>query len=148
MLANTFATAMGLLLVGAPVLSSYADDEQTQTLHTNSYQDFAGSSCGATECVVQFAKTQHINTVVTAISCDYAVPIGGQTLYAQLHTTNAPEYRFNVQTFISGTYNGNWFVAVNAQVNLFVKQGDTPQFFILTTAPSGTLNCTITGYHS
>jgi hypothetical protein len=150
MLSIKSASALCLLLVGAPVLSSFADDETTQTLHSNSFQETANGSCGPGECYVFFPPTQHVNTVVTAISCAYRVPVNVQTLFAQLATEKDNSPRFNLQTFIKATYQNLWWVALNSQVNFFVKQADTPFFYITVTndATPDDMACTISGYHS
>jgi hypothetical protein len=144
------SAALCLLLIGAPVLSSFADDNETQTLHTNAFQESAAPACSLNVCEVLFAKTKHINTVVTAISCSYTVPVGAETLSAEFFTDNNQTDRFNVQAFLSGTLNNRWYVGINSRVNLFIKQGDIPFLFIFTNG-AGALDqvrCTISGYHS
>jgi hypothetical protein len=124
------ALALCLLLAGVPVLSSFADDETTQTLYSNAFQETA---VGASDGVLQyfFAPTQHINTVVTAISCVYRVPVNVQTLYAQLATMKDSKPRFNLQTFIKATYQTSMFY-------ITVTDNATPDDLV----------CTISGYHS
>jgi hypothetical protein len=143
------AIVLGCALLAIPFTASFADDQTTETLHNNYYQDRVVGSCSYPACQVNFAVTQHQTTVITAISCSFVINAGAQILTASL-SDNKDNYFSNVPVFINGhdIYNDVYY-GINSQIQLFLKQGATPIFYLQTNGnfPSDIV-CTISGYHS
>lgn len=147
------AAALSVLLV-VPFSATLADDQQTETLHNNSFQESAGLACGYSPCTVSFAATTHVNTAITGVSCSFLVPSGSQVHSVSLSTKNNRFQTVNVPFYYIGTdANNSVSLGVNSQVTYFIKEGDTPTFTVLLSSVLSSnvvydLNCLISGYHS
>jgi hypothetical protein len=144
------ALTLCFLLTAAPLSISQADDQQTETLHNNYYQDVAkGNGVCQTQCTLFFSATQHVTTVVTAVSCSFQIPSGTQILYAQLGNpiSNAA---FNLPIIYTGGAGNIAYLSINTQVQQFFNQGEQPKIFLQLNDASyiASLTCTISGYHS
>ena len=135
--------------LAVPSAAVFADDELTEELHGNSYQEAATVYCDAFVCYLTFPPTQHINTVITNVNCSFRVDFGGQVSSAALFTKNSAQY-VNMPVYFLGNQ-GSAFTAlgINTQVNFFIAKGDTPKFGVeLFSGTISNLQCLISGYHS
>ena len=137
--------------LAVPSAAVFADDELTQELHGNTYQASPGAvNCADNLCTLTFEATQHINTVITNINCNFVVTAGAQVNRAALYTKNNAFQSVSVPVSFLGNNGSSYtFLVINSQVNYFVKQNDMPIFQLEVVA--GTLfspTCLISGYHS
>lgn len=140
----------GVILSGLAISTALADGETTKLLHNPYQQGSTEADCtNSGFCEVTFPATTDADTVVTAISCLFALPQGAAISYA----TFGPDdnLKFYIQPFYYGFSNLTGFntYGINAQVNLFIKKGEIPAAAVNSVggAVSG-LECTISGYHS
>jgi hypothetical protein len=144
------AIAFCFLLAGTPFAVSQADDEETQQLHSNTYQQVVQSTncIYQGDCSLAFPKTDHITTAITAVSCFFTLPPGTTVVYASVGSETASP-RFYLQAFPYGYSNGSITYGINGVTNLFINKGDQPRIDIYSDgAPVTLLSCTISGYHS
>ena len=149
---NAIALLCALLI--APFSISSADVE-SDTLHGNTFQEYANGGCAYETCGLYLAPTQHITTAVTAVSCSFGLQSGAQVLIAQFTAIQplgaVPNYAtFNLPIVYTGSDDGISYLTINTPVQLFIKNGDSPYVRIVTSAGSSPqeLTCTISGYHS
>jgi hypothetical protein len=84
------------------------------------------SDCTASQCEVTFAATTDAKTVITAVSCIFALPPGASVVQSAFGPDDS--VKFFVQPFLDGFSNLTGFntYGINAQVNLFIKKGTYP----------------------
>jgi hypothetical protein len=148
----TKKTILAAAVLGALAVSTAAlADGESKLLLNNPYQQ--GSTLADCTnpglCEVTFPATTDAKTVVTAVSCIFALPPGASVAFA----TFGPDVsvKFYLQPFFYAFSNLTGFntYGINAQVNLFLKKGDIPAAAVSSVGGSvGGLECTISGYHS
>jgi hypothetical protein len=147
------AIALSCALLTTPFATSFADVE-SDTLHGNTYQDSAFVQyCSDYGCNLSFAPTTHDTTAITMVSCSFTVDAAAQVNYLQLLAKSNPGQVENVPFYYVGSGNvssGYLNFATNAQVQFFIKKGDTPviSLSLFKGSVSSTLLCFISGYHS
>ena len=141
------AIAVSALLI--PISVTLADDQETQQLHANTYQQHATTSCTQYgNCQLILPATVHIMTAVTNVSCLYVVPPGTVIGYVQV-SDDQNSALYYVPTFAYGNTLGTITYGVNAQINLFLDRGQKPIVTVYSNnGLISALNCTISGYHS
>lgn len=140
------ATLCGFAVSGVAL----ADIETTVLLHNPFQQGSTVANCtNPGFCEVTFPATTDAKTVITAVSCIFALPSGASIQYATFGPDDS--VKFYVQPFYYGFSNLTGFntYGINAQVNLFINKGDIPAAAIFSVGGNvGGLECTISGYHS
>jgi electron transfer flavoprotein alpha subunit len=142
--------AMTLSLLVVPLsIGMAADDEETQQLHNNPYQQYISTTCQYQgDCAVVFPATTKITTVITNVSCQFAIPSGTSILSAAVLTQEFGA-RFFVQPFYFGYAEGSATYGINSATNLFVNKGVQPRIDVYSTGGAvSNMFCTISGYHS
>ena len=142
----TIAVCAALLI--API-TSYSDDAQTETLHNNTYQQYVQVGCNSNYCEAQFAPTEHVSTVINAVSCSLPEPTGTLIVSVSLGTVNAAA-SYYLPIFINAVLpNGYTSFGVSSQTTFFVSKGDSPLVrFSTNSVASIVIYCLISGYHS
>jgi hypothetical protein len=144
-------TTLAAAVLGGLVVSTAAlADAESKLLLNNPYQQGSTlSDCTASQCEVTFAATTDVKTVITAVSCIFALPPGASVVQSAFGPDDS--VKFFVQPFLYGFSNLTGFntYGINAHVNLFLKKGDIPAFVVVSSGGNvGGLECTISGYHS
>jgi hypothetical protein len=145
MLKLTLALAAGLIM---PFTIGHADDQQTETLHNNSYQYNALSFCSSSACEVVFPTTEHIQTVVQSVSCDMQVTSGAAPFLVRLSAGGTEAYNA-LPVFYYSTLSSVTLMGINTPTTFFISKGNKPRVTFETSGGTVSyLNCTIAGYHS
>jgi hypothetical protein len=144
-------SALVLCAVLAPLsMGLAADDEETTKLHNNPYQETVQvDTCVAPgDCHILFPATDHVTTVVTAVSCNFSTPNGTKFYYVSLGTKNAvPAFYLQPFYYYNDSFSTVW--GINGQSNLFINKHDQPSLILYTfDGAANNVKCTISGYHS
>jgi hypothetical protein len=141
------ATALGGLAVSSAAIAA---DAESRTLLKNSYQQFGTIDCTfAGACTVNFPATTAENTVITAVSCFFAIPSDGTFIRNSFLNSSNFNGSFALQPFIYGSADGFVTYGINASTNLFLQKASVPYVVVFSYGGATTdLNCTISGYQS
>jgi hypothetical protein len=145
------------LILAAALVTGFAGstvalaDAETNTILKNAYQQgsILADCTNPGYCNVTFPATTDAKTVITAVTCIFALPPGSSIGYAEFGTQGG--LNFFVQPFFYGFSNLTGFntYGINAQVNYFFNKGDVPVVAVSSSggAVAG-LECMASGYHS
>lgn len=145
-----FKLAIAVIIVLAPLSGALADNEETQLLHTNTYQEVANVTCASSgNCDLFFPATTHSTTVITNLSCALDAALN-TNIYTSSIRSVATSAAFYVQPFYYGNVQGSAEYAINSVVNLFIAKGDVARvnLFLMGGSNNNFLTCTISGYHA
>lgn len=122
-------------------------------LNNHDYQVQGEKSCtSAGVCEVSFPVLKR-KTLIQHVSCFIVVAGNSQAPTEMSVAVNTPSgnvqqnylpvFSYGPNTFVSGDFN----YGVNSDVNLAFNDGMNPEAFVITSAGTADLNCTLSGYH-
>jgi hypothetical protein len=151
-LAASLFAASGVFAAPFPVADSstssatHVENVNDPVLHP--YQEYAGTSCASPgNCVINFPKTTHSETLVTHTSCLFGLASGGVALFAYLGILDSSPKNF-IPVIANGTSGTTTNYLMNSQTYVFYAKGQQPRIDVLTaTAGATSLQCTVSGYY-
>jgi hypothetical protein len=110
------------------------------------YQQTITTTCNTSgTCTLIWPATTKAETLIQHVACGFAMGDTGKTNAAALSVKNSTLAQ-PVSVFAFAAVAGVAYRGVNADVEMFFAMGQQPRFDLITSAPPGTVTCTLSGY--
>jgi hypothetical protein len=110
------------------------------------YQETMTATCNSSgTCTLIWPATTKAETLIQHVACAFAMADTGKTNAAALSVKDSTLAQ-PVSVFAYSAVAGVAYRGVNADVQMFVASGQRLRFDLITSAPPGTVTCTLSGY--